>query len=201
MKNFFNVYVLLLALLFTSTGLEAKDYKSVFGFTADFNNKWLVISRQTLKENKDLFNSPELQGLSPAVIERVIEVVDSGRMELMYRRGDDKQFADNINFMLLTTDKLQLSYPKNSCEAVKKSLKVHYKRETDSTLYSCGYREVGEVGMVMMVFDGAIIGTTNYSYQFHSPEGTVQLTSTCRKGRCDIVANEIDEMFEKIRFH
>lgn len=201
MKNLFKIYTFLVALMFISANAEAKEYKSVFGFTVDFNDKWLVLSRETLKENKDIFNSPELKALSPYVVERVIKIIDSGRLELMYRRGNDKQFADNINFMLLTTEKLQLVYPKNSCEAVQKGLKKNYKRETDSTLYSCGYREVGDVGMVMMVFDGFVIGTTTYSYQFHSPEGTVQLTATCRKGRCDIVANELDEMFEKIKFH
>lgn len=200
MKNFFNIIKVLTIVLFMATSAKAEQYISSFGFSGDLGDSWLVMSIDSLKNKKDLFKSPELVALSPEVIKRVSDIIASGKMELLYRKSEDKEYADNINVFLLSPKKVELIKPKKTCEAIVKGLKTKYNRDTDNTVYSCGYTEVNALPMVMAVMDGIIIGTTSYFYQFHSPKGTVQITATCRKGRCDVVAGEIENMFKKIKF-
>ena len=62
-KNAMRRYTLVVLVIFIFvTPVYGKEYQSSFGFTIDIPEHWLVLTRQELKENPDLFALGSDQG-------------------------------------------------------------------------------------------------------------------------------------------
>ena len=96
-------YALVVLFIFiTITPVYSKEYQSSFGFTVDIPEHWLVLTRQELKENPDLFDfdKNDFGNLDKNLLKNVVSEIKSGQMEVYFnQKTSDSNFSDNINVM------------------------------------------------------------------------------------------------------
>ena len=82
-------YILVvLLILIAVTPVYGKEYQSSFGFTVDIPGYWLVLTRQELKENPDLFDFDKkaIGNIDKNLLENVVNEIKSGRVELYFNQ-------------------------------------------------------------------------------------------------------------------
>ena len=78
--------------------INAQDFKSAFGFTSKVPDNWLIITRETVSKNPDIFNfeNEEIKKMDSSLISQIKKMTLSGKIELMYYKNSDVDFFDNI---------------------------------------------------------------------------------------------------------
>ena len=81
---------------------NANEYQSSFGFRAEIPSNWIVLSREELRDNPDLFEGfeslPGVGEIDPELVVQIQQRVRTGQVELLFRASDSpSSFADNIN--------------------------------------------------------------------------------------------------------
>ncbi len=176
-----------------------KEYKSSFGFTVEIPEHWLVLTREELKENPDLFDfdKKKFGDIDKNLLKNVESKIKSGQVEIYFNRNtSDGSFADNINIVKeigrIPENDTQLS---GICNAFPKQLSSYFGR--DITLYQCKLVSINNVKSLFLEFDGAVEGTRSIQYQIQkSPSIIIIVTVTCKNRVLDTIEKE----FKKIVF-
>ena len=196
-------YVLVVLFIFiTITPVYSKEYQSSFGFTVDIPEHWLVLTRQELKENPDLFDSDkkEFGNLDKNLLKNVVSKIKSGQVEIYFnQKTSDSNFADNINVAKqigkIPGNNTQL---REVCNLLPEQLSSYFGRRIK--LYQCILKDVKGLKSLFVEFDGVIEGTRNIQYQIQkSPSVQIIITATCKNTVLNTIRKEFDRIILSIR--
>lgn len=180
---------------------SAETYESPFGFTVDIPSHWLVVSKQEVKENPDLFNfeGEPFKNTNKAMLEQVKSVVSSGKVELYFNRDTSaRHFTDNIN-VTKTFGRLPqtVSEKDKACEQLPRILSEGFGKPI--TLYECGFREVAGLNAFYADYDGIVKGTRNIQYQIQkSPNAILVITATCKNQTLQTIRKEFEDIMASL---
>ncbi len=166
----------------------------------DIPSHWLVLTRQELKDNPDLFDleKADFGNVDRNLMQNVLQQVRSGRVEMYFNKiTSDNQFADNINVM-----KNIGSFPKNenelpSLQQLSSLFSKHFGRQIN--VYNRGLRKVNGLQSMYIDFDGVVSGTRSIQYTIQKSENVqITITATCKMSVLDTIRKEFDDMVHSI---
>lgn len=190
---------ILLVLVICSTQAFGEQYSSPFGFAMDIPSHWLIVSAQEAKKNPGLFNNEIFKNINRSMIEKIKEMVSSGKVEFYYnQKTADSRFNDNINVVerigqipqnISEGKKLCDSFPGQISDAYGKAIKV----------YSCGLKKVSGCDAFYMEYDGLVIGTRCITYEIQKSQSIIlTLTVTCKNQSLTIIKKEFEGILASI---
>jgi hypothetical protein len=194
------VLVFLILVLWISPS-SAETYESPFGFTVDIPSHWLIVSKQEVKENPDLFNfeGEPFKNANQAMLEQVKGAVSSGKVELYFNRDTSTpRFTDNIN-VTKTFGRLPqtVSEKDKACEQLPRILSEGFGKPI--TLYECGFRKVAGLNAFYADYDGIVKGTRNIQYQIQkSPNVIIVITATCKNQTMQTMREEFEDIMSSL---
>jgi hypothetical protein len=182
---------------------KAKTYESSFGFSVDIPSHWLVLTRQEIKDNPDLFDfsNESFDNMNKDVLKVIMQKVQSGGVEIWFNTlTSDIQFADNINIGK-TVGKIPKT--KNDLPSFSE-LSSEYSKVYGMHInfYTCELREIN--GLNAMYLDYEVMGKEIRSLQcIIQKSNSVQIiiTATCRKSTFDTIREEFNNIINSLRMN
>ncbi len=193
--------ILAIMIFFFTLTANAQDYKSAFGFTSKISDNWLIVTRETLSKNIDIFNfgTKEIKKMDDSLKSQIKKMALSGKMELLYYKKSDIDFYDNIN---LFVEQQKISNLKKRttelCTIFPQQIKQVYNRNDYTKMHYCKFENIYGVNAISYSFDGALYGTRSYGYYFNTKDSTITLTITCKNNKCDEVKKDADLIFKNL---
>ncbi len=196
-------YTLVVLLIFIAiTPVFGKEYQSSFGFTVDIPEHWLVLTRQELKENPDLFDfdKKEFKNVDKNLLKNIDSQIKSGQVEYYFnQKTSDSSFADNINVI-----KQIGKVPENNtqlrevCNSVPKQFSSAFGREIK--VYQCKLVDINSLKSLFLEFDGVVEGTRSIQYSIQkSPSVQIIITATCKNIVLDTIRKEFNRIVLSIK--
>lgn len=195
------IFVILI-LVSWSTSSSAETYRSSFGFSANIPSHWLVVSKEEVKNNPDLFNfeNEVFKNTDQRMLNQIKSMIISGKIEIYYNQKTvNPYFRDNINVFILV-DRLPqtVSESKEKCDNIPGELSGAYGKPIK--VYSCGLRKVSGLSAFYVEFDGVVNGTRSIQYQIQkSPSVAIAMTATCKNQSLNIIKKEFDDIVSSIK--
>jgi hypothetical protein len=195
-------YILVALLIFIAvTPAFGKEYKSSFGFTIDIPTHWLVLTRQELKENPDLFDfdRKEFGSIDKNLLKTIASAIKSGRVEFFFnQQTSDSSFSDNINVVKqvgkIPENDTQL---REMCDSLPEQLTSYFGRKIEC--YQCKLKDINGLKFLFLEFEGVIEGTRSIQYQIQkSPGVQIIITATCRNSVLDTIREEFTRIIFSI---
>jgi hypothetical protein len=153
----------------------AKQHSSDFGFTMDIPDGWLVLGREEVKKNPDLFNfdNPQLSGMSKDVIADIRDKVQSGQVELYMHSGvGSDSFTNNVNVIKQTGQiPTNAAGVKKDCDAMPDAYAQAFGKPIK--FYQCELRTVAGLNSIFVVNDGGVDGTIIVQYQIQKSDNVL----------------------------
>ena len=191
-----------LAISFFITPVNAKEYQSSFGFTVNIPEHWLVLTRQELKDNPDVFDfdKREFGNIDENLLKGVISRIESGSVEIYYNGETSSNFfSDNINVVKTigripeNEDELRevcSLLPGQLSSAFGKEIKVH----------QCGLKKVNQLDSLFLEFDGVVEGTRSIQYQIQkSSSVSIVITATWKTTTFETMRNQFEAIVYSIK--
>ncbi|WP_298941388.1 hypothetical protein [uncultured Psychromonas sp.] len=152
-------YLLLTGLLLITSFTEAKQATSDLGYSIEIPDSWLPLTRSEIKENSDLFDFNKIGGVSPLLLERVMPIIRSGKMDIYFIPDNTDNITENISVIK------QIGKIPNAeiCAAGKEELTNIFQREI--TLHECKQTEVAGRKSFYIQFSGIL--EENITMQYH----------------------------------
>jgi len=179
-------------LLPSQSGRET--YNSQFGFIIKLPSHWLILSKQEIKENPDLFDSmfelKTFKDMSKPLQENIKNSIRSGSVEIFFNQNtSDIYFRDNINITKSIGSLPKTALEMNErCENVSIAMNKNFGKTIK--VYKCELRKVAALNSVYMETGGIINGTRMMQYQIQkSPSVIITVTASFK--------NQILETFRK----
>jgi len=184
------------------TPVYGKEYKSSFGLTVDIPEHWLVLTKEELKENPDLFDfDKEIFGnVDKNLLKNIGSQIKSGQVEYYFnQKTSDSSFADNINvgkkIGKIPENNTQL---REECNLAPKQFSSYFGREIK--IYQCKLVDINNLKSLFLEFDGVIEGTRNIQYSIQkSPSVQIIITATCKNSVLDIIRKEFNRIVLSIK--
>ena len=205
-RSRFALTVLCLVIALASARASAADYRSGFGFGISVPEVYLVLTREEVQENADLFLESEgdsrFERIPRAMRLAVFERVKNGQLEIFYRtEGVDVSFVDNVNIMSqrasLPRDEAQLA---EICQVLPVEFSRMFGRPVG--LDGCELRRVGRRRALYLAFDGAMPGTKTMQYQIERVPGEmIVITATAATANVSRMMGEFEGMIASIRIY
>ena len=196
-------YILVgLVISFFITPVHAKEYQSSFGFTVNIPEHWLVLTRQELRDNPDVFDFDKKQfgEVEKNLMRDVISRIESGRVEIYYNQEtSDSVFSDNIN-VVKTIGRI----PENEgerhdiCSLLPGQLSSVFGREIK--VHQCKLKKVNQLDSLFLEFDGVVEGTRSIQYQIQKSSSiSIVITATCKNSTLETMRNEFENIIHSIK--
>lgn len=184
------------------TPVFGKEYQSSFGFTVDIPEHWLVLTREELKENPDLFDFDKkgFGNIDKNLLKSIGSQIRSGQVEFYFnQKTSDGSFADNINVI-----KQIGKIPGNNtelgevCNSAPKQFSSYFGREIK--VYQCKLVNINNLKSLFLEYDGAIKGTRTIQYLIQkSPSVQIMITATCKNSVLDTIRIEFNRIVLSIK--
>ena len=196
-------YTLVVLLIFIAiTPVYGKEYKSSFGFTVDIPEHWLVLTKEELKENPDLFDFDKKRfgNVDKNLLKNIDSQIKSGQVEFYFnQKTSDSSFADNINVIKdigkIPENNTQL---RELCNLVPKQLSSYFGRKI--RVYECKLVDINNLKSLFLEFDGVTEGTRSIQYQIQkSPSVKIIITATCKNSVLDTIRKEFNRIVLSIK--
>jgi hypothetical protein len=196
-------YTLVVLLIFIAiTPVYGKEYKSSFGFTVDIPEHWLVLTKEELKENPDLFDFDKKRfvNLDKDLLKSIDSKVKSGQVEFYFnQKTSDSSFADNINVIKqigkIPENNTQL---REVCNPAPKQFSSFFGREIK--VYQCKLVDINDLKSLFLEYDGALEGTRTIQYLIQkSPGVQIMITATCKNSVLDTIRKEFNRIVLSIK--
>ncbi len=190
-------------LIFVSwpASLSAETYYSSFGFTINIPTHWLIMSKQEIKDNPDLFDfeSGNFKNMDKAMLNQIKNMLSSGKFEVYYNQNtSNTSFDDNINVFKQIGRLPTASESNEACRSAPRELSSAFGKHTK--VYDCGSRNVSGLNAFYLEFDGAVDGTRSIQYQIQkSPSVTIIFTATCSNQSLSIIRKELEDIVSSIK--
>jgi len=193
-----------LVLLGWAVAARAADHQSSFGFTMSVPDDWLVLTKQSLKDNPTLAD-PQPSGagsIEANVLKDLVAKVQSGSVEFLYNRTtSDATFSDNINVRLGGQGKIPSSPEavQAQCTAYAQALAKAAGRPL--AVATCEDRSVGALRAFYVEYEGRVAGTVTMQYQLVRPDNKMLfVTATCKRAALDKFRADFEAIVKSIRF-
>jgi len=200
MKKF--IHILALTSLLVLTGCSStKSYKSTFGFSTEVKDDWFVVSKQTLKEDPDLFQDKRFKRLRDEVAQTLKVIVPEGEVEVIFDVSPytgESGFSANINIAPDEHIDFSKGSDKALCKGFKMGMSDRYGKDSPVRLRQCKFKKVGKTMTWITQMDGFIEGVMSTGYAFNVGGGSAQITGTCDKSVCPSLIGDIETMIEEI---
>jgi len=192
----------ILILVSCSSTLSAETYHSSFGFTMNIPTHWLIVSKQEVKDNPDLFDfeNEVFKNTDKAMLNQLKNMILSGKVEIYYNQNTDSTyFRDNINVFILIGQLPQtVSASKEACRSLPGELSRAYGKHIK--VYNCGSKKVSGLNTFYSEFDGVVDSTKSIQYQIQkSPSVVITLTATCKDESFRIIKKEFEDIVSSIK--
>jgi len=192
----------ILILVSWSPSLSAETYHSSFGFTMNIPTHWLIVSKQEVKDNPDLFNFENeiFKNTDKALLNQIKNMILSGKIEIYYNQNStNTYFRDNINaFIRIGRLPQTVSASKEACRNFPDELSRAYGKHIK--VYNCGLKKVSGLNAFYSEFDGVVDGTKSIQYQIQkSPSVVITLTATCKNQSLSIIKKEFEDIVSSIK--
>ena len=197
------LFVLIILVVWASLS-SAATYKSPFGFSIDMPAHWLIMSKQELKDNPDLFNfeSKVFKNYNKDMMSKIKDTITSGQTEIYFnKKTANVSFTDNIN-VIKTIERLPntISDLNKYCVMFPKEIAKYY--GITSKIYKCEFKKVAGLNCPYLIFDGVIDGTRSIQYQLQkSPNVAIIITATSKNETFEIIRKEFDEIIASLTFY
>lgn len=186
-----------------ATPLAAAEYRSSLGFHAQVPETWLIVSRDTIRANPELFQDVSLPGADPLMVEAIRARIERGEIDFLFRvrtGGDGADFADNINALAQpgtlpgSAEELRAICPQFAA-----ALTGAFGRDIE--LHACELREPSGRDALYVEFDGSVPGTRSAQYQIAGARGgLLVLTATADGRRTGEVFADLDALVGSLAF-
>ena len=192
----------ILILVSWSASLSAETYHSSFGFTINIPSHWLIVSKQEVKDNPDLFNfeNEVFKNTDKTMLNQIKNMILSGKIEIYYNQNStNTYFRDNINvFILIGQLPKTVSASKEACRSLPGELSRAYGKHIK--VYNCGSKKVSGLKAFYSEFDGVVDRTKSIQYQIQkSPSVVITLTATCKDQSLGIIKKEFEDIVSSIK--
>jgi len=200
MKKFIIVFLF----IFTTANIASgKEYKSSYGFSINVPGHWLVLTREELKENPDLFNFENMDSgnIDKNLLKQVQENIRNGNTEIYFNQNtSDEVFSDNINVLKYPGQLPDANQDMGElCNGLKAEFTKYFGRQIN--IYQCEMKSINNKRALLTEFDGAKSGTTSIQYQLQkSPSVLIVITATSKNNTVDIIRKEFHQMVKSIQF-
>jgi hypothetical protein len=200
MKRIFLALIILVVWVSLSS---AETYKSSFGFSIEIPSDWLIMSKQEIISNPNLFNfeSSEFKNFDKDLLNKMKNMVAAGQVEIYFNKETSNSlFSDNIN-VIETIENLPQTISKlhQYCTELPQGLSKYFGKTVN--VYKCEFRKIAEIDCLYLVFDGAVDGTRSMQYQIQkSPSLDIIITATCKNETFEIINKEFDEIMGSLKF-
>ena len=192
------------ALVMAASPVYAGDYTSSFGFGISVPDEYLVLTRDEVQKNADVFledgGDRRLREIPTAMRREVYQRVESGQLEIFYRtEGVDVAFVDNVNVMMqpaeLPSNERQL---REICQLLPEEFSRIFGRPIG--MENCEMRAIAGGSALYLAFDGALLGTKTLQYQIQRGDGMMLiLTATATQENLPRMLSEFEGMVSSIR--
>ncbi|MFC1884449.1 hypothetical protein ACFL2O_06750 [Thermodesulfobacteriota bacterium] len=198
MKKFL---AMLIFIMLWPAAIWAETYESTLGFSMDIPEHWLIMSKQELRDNPDIFNfdSELFKNVDKNVFEQTKKLISSGKIEVYFnQKTSDARFADNINVTkrvgrLPQTD----AEYKKVCEQLPAALSKILGKAV--AIYQCSVKNIGSMNAFYLENDGLIDGTRSLQYHIQkSPSVMLIFTATCNNDNLEAIKYEFNEMISSV---
>jgi hypothetical protein len=174
----------------------------MFGFSWSVPDNWLVLTRQEVKDNPDLFEDFTIEGASPELMQALIRKIRSGSVEMYFRQGTEiSSFNDNIN--VYKEIRAIPSSPEGvarECKAVPDQFKQAFGRPFE--IHACEIAKVADRNAIYLEFEGIAPNTRSMQYAVAKSNSVLlTITATCEETTLSDVRAEFDSMIKSIRFN
>lgn len=185
------------------TPLSAETYKSPFGFSIDIPSHWLIMTKQEVKDNPDLFNfeGEDFKNVNKNLLSKVQSMVVAGQMELYLNRNTSNPlFNDNIVVMKIIEPLPQtVSEQDQYCTELSDMLAEQFGKLV--TVYECSFKKIAGLNALYLVADGVVEGTRSIQVQIpKSPNVNIVITATCKNETNEIISKEFEEIMASFTF-
>lgn len=196
-------HFLILVSLFTFLGCsgDVRGAQSSFGFSIKVPDNWLVLTRQEVKDNPDLFENVKINGMSPELMQEIMKKIRSGSIEFYFRQGTEiSSFNDNINVVKeIRTIPSSTKDLAKVCEALPGQFKQMFGRPLE--FHACEFAEVADRNAIYLEFEGVAPNTRSMQYQVAKSNSVILIiTATCREKTLSDVRAEFGSMIKSMRF-
>ena len=193
-----------IGLALATSGAEAGEHLSGFGFVISVPDVYLVLTRDEVQRNAAFFLEPGdaagLEKIPGTMRQEVYERVEAGELEIFYRTaGFGHSFVDNVNVMI---QQAELPGGPRQLEVVCRLLPGEFSRLFGRPvgLDGCEMRSVAGLPALYLLFDGALPGTKTLQYQIQRRAGeTLILTATAADTNISRMMGEFESMVSSIR--
>jgi hypothetical protein len=194
--------LIILSIVIVITPVYGKEYQSSFGFTIDIPEHSLVLPRQELKENPDLFDfdKKDWGKIDKKNLKDLTNKVTPGDVEFYFnQKTSDGIFADNINAMKgigkIPENNTQLL---EACQSAPKEFSSYFGKKMQ--FYQCKLVNINNLKSLFLEYDGIGEGTRNIQYIIQkSPGVQIIITATCKNSVLETIRKEFTEIVLSIR--
>ncbi len=196
-----HIKILFLVIICVPNISSAQTFKSAFGFISEISDSWLILTREVVRQNPELFDfdDNEIKKMDSSLKSQIKKMALAGKMELLYYKDSDAYFFDNINLFI---ERNRISIFSKRVDQIYKDLsaqiKQAWKRSDYSDVRYCKNTRVHGVDTISYSFDGMEYGTSSYGYYFNTKSNTITLTVTCKNNKCNKVITDTELIFKNI---
>jgi hypothetical protein len=192
-------YFLLTSLILLSFFTQAKQANSDFGYSMDIPDTWSPLTGPEIKANPELFNFDNVDSVPDPLLQQIIPLIRSGKMDFYFLPDNTNNFADNINVMKqigeVATTPAKI---KETCDAFPVELSKVFQR--DIKLYTCEKTQVSGMDALYIKFDGALTDTTTMQYHIKKSENVFLIfTATVKNSSFDDAEADIHQAISTIQ--
>ena len=194
-------YFLLTSLILLSFFTQAKQVNSDFGYSMDIPDTWSPLTGPEIKANPELFNFEDVNSIPDPLLQQIIPMIRSGKMDFYFLPDNTNNFADNINVMkqigqvATTPEKI-----KETCAAIPVELTNLFQRNI--SLYTCEKAQVSGKDALYVKFDGALADTTTMQYHIKISENVFLIfTATLKNSSFDNAEADIQQAISTIKLN
>lgn len=194
----------LIILIMWALPLSAETYNSQFGFSIDIPSHWLILSKQEVQDNPDLFNfeGEDFKNVNKNLLSKVQSMVVAGQIELfLNQKTSDLVFNDNIVVMKMIERLPQTASELNQyCTQLADMLAEQLGKRV--TVYECNFKKIAGGNALYFVADGVVEGTKSIQAQIpKSPNVNIVITATGKNETYEIISKEFDEITASLTFN
>lgn len=198
MKRIFSIGLMIF--LVTASISYAGQLNSTLGYTASVPSNWIILTREEVRKNPDLFEGLALQGVSKELLNSVNQRIIEGKVDLVFRkRGEASTFADNINvFKQAEPTPSSEKDLRELCSILPGELAKAYSRQVN--VYQCEFYSINGMKTVLLDHDGVVPHTR--SMQFFIPRSeniSLVVTATAAETTLKEVRKEFMEIMSSFK--
>ncbi|MDP1624699.1 MAG: hypothetical protein Q8L64_02910 [bacterium] len=190
---------LVLALVFCNISY-AGQINSSLGYTASVPSNWLILTREEIRKNPDLFEDLVLQGVDKQLLNNTLESIKSGKVDVLFRKNrKTSTFADNINmFKQIQPTPSSDKDLKALCSTLPTELRNAFNRQV--SVYGCEFRIINGIKTVYLDFDGVVPRTRSMQYSIpRSQNISLIVTATTSETTLNEVRKEFTEIMASFK--